>query len=56
MHAGCSPSSRTSNGILGTAKALGNKRQADDDADEESDAGKSLSQVAIIDDLVNSDG
>ncbi len=55
MHAGCSPSSGTFAGIFGTTKDLGNKRQTDDDADEEPDASKSLSQIAIIDGLVNYD-
>jgi len=52
MHAGCSPWSAASAGVFGTTEALGNKRQTNDDADEESDAGKSLSQVVIIEGFV----
>lgn len=43
MHAGYSTCSAASAGVFGTTEALEYKRQAGDDADEESDAGESLS-------------
>ena len=54
MHAGCSPCSAASGGVFGTTEALGYKRQTGDDADEEYDAGESLSQIVIIDEFVKS--
>ena len=48
MHAGCSSCSAASAGIFGTTEALGNKRSAGDDADEEFDAGEGLSQITLI--------
>ncbi len=43
MYAGCSTCSAASAGVFGTTEALGYKRQAGDDADEEYDASESLS-------------
>lgn len=51
MHAGCSTCSAASAGVFGTTEALEYKRKASDDANEESDAGESLSQI-IIDEFV----